>query len=194
MSRPKDVLLDGVRILERLLVPRGFQFRFGGEGNGSGGSFAWGEFVREDRRLELHFRQSLGLVRYHIGDQNVSHEFYMRELGAGDQCRYPGFSEDPRRAFDGLAHDLSLAEDFLIGSGASLRQAAEKEAVITAARDADAAAGYVGDKDKLNRMRSCFRKGRYDEVVALARELKYPTRMSESERRIVEIAQEKSSS
>jgi hypothetical protein len=194
LIRPKDILLDGAQILERLLLPKGFEFRFGGEGSGSGGDFAWGEFVREDRRLELHFRHSLGLVRYHVGDQSASHESYMRELGARDRCRYPGFSADPKNAFHELSHDLNLAEDFLTGSAATLRQAAAKETVNTAARDADAMAGYVGDKDKVDRLRSYFREGRYDDVVKVAQELRYPSRMSESERSMVKIAQERSCS
>ena len=89
--RPKDALLEGTRILERVLGPQGFVFQFGGEDQGSGGNFAWGEFVRESRRLELHFRHDLGLVRYHVDSWSASHETYMRELGLWEQCRYPGF-------------------------------------------------------------------------------------------------------
>jgi len=79
--RPKEGLLEGVQILHPALAPYGFAFRFGSEGKGSGGHFAWGEFFREERRLELHIRRSLGLVRYHVGDQSASHEAYLRELG-----------------------------------------------------------------------------------------------------------------
>jgi hypothetical protein len=110
---PKEELLDGAKILDPVLLPHGFRFQFREEGRGFGGNFSRGEFVREDRRLELHFRQSLGLMRYHVGNQSASHEWYMRELGVWDQCRYPGFSEDPAAAFHDLAHDLGLAEDFL---------------------------------------------------------------------------------
>ncbi|MFZ0980039.1 MAG: hypothetical protein WAN23_11620 [Candidatus Acidiferrales bacterium] len=188
MLRPKDALVNGVQILEPLLLPNGFHFRFGGDGVGSGGNFAWGEFVREERRLELHFRRSLGLDRYHVGEQSASHESYMRELGVWDQCRYPGFSDDPVNTFDDLAHDLGFADDFLVGPGTTLRQAAAKEAVSTAARQADAMAGYVGDKGKVDQLRIRFREKRYGDVLRLAAELKYPNRMSESERLMVEIA------
>jgi hypothetical protein len=84
--------------------------------------------VRGNRRLELHFRYSLGMVRFHIADQNASHEAYMRELGAWEGCRYPGFSDDPMDAFRNLAHDIAVAEDFLSGTGEVLRIASEKEA------------------------------------------------------------------
>jgi len=191
LARPKDALIDGVQILEAVLLPRGFHFQFDGEGSGSGGDFARGAFVREDRRLEIHFRRSLGLVRYHIGEKSASHESYMRELGVWDQCRYPGFSNDPRNEFDELAHDLSYAADFLVGSASTLRQAAAKEAANTAAREADAMFGDVGDKRKVDQMRRCFWEEQYSEVVRLARELKYPAQISESERKMVEIAQKR---
>ena len=146
MGRPKEILLEGVEILENVLLPEGFVFRFGGEGKGSGGQAAWGDFIREGRRLELHFRWSLGLVRYHIGTQGAYHESYMRELGVWGQCRYPGFSDDPLNAFRGLAHDLLLADDFVCGSGNILKQAARKEAALEAERTKDLSAAYGGDR------------------------------------------------
>jgi hypothetical protein len=185
--RPKDSLIKGVQVLQPLLLTKGFQFRFGGAGHGSGGDYAWGEFVRDDRRLELHFRYNLGLVRYHIEDQSASHESYMRELGAWEQCQYPGFSDDPESAFHGLAHDLTLAEEFLSGSASVLRRASAKEAL----READDMARFAGDKDKIDRLKKSFRQGHYDQVLLLARGIQYRDRLMESERRMIEIAQEK---
>jgi hypothetical protein len=186
---PKDVLKKGVKLLKPLLRSNGFRFRLGRQGKGSGGAYASGEFVRKDRRLELHFRGSLGLVQYRVGQDSASHEFYMRELDVWDQCKYPGFSDDPMDAFARLAHDLTFADDFLDGTATVLRQAAAKEAANTAAQQADLMAGYVGDKRKLDQLRECFREKQYSEVVRLARELKYPDRISESQRKMVEIAQ-----
>jgi hypothetical protein len=145
--------------------------------------------VRGERRLELHFRNNLGL--YHIDDQSASHEFYMRELGVLAQCQYPGFSDDPESAFRGLAHDLTLAEEFLSGSAHVLRKASAREALSTAAQEADAMASYAGDKDKIDRLKNSFREGNYDQVLWLARGIQYPDRLVESERRMIEIAQER---
>ena len=58
---PKEALFEGVKIIGPLLASKGFTFHFRDEGSGSGGKFVWGEFARKDRRLELHFRHSLGL-------------------------------------------------------------------------------------------------------------------------------------
>jgi hypothetical protein len=129
MSLSQDALLEGMQFIQEILRPKGFRFHFRAEGKGSGGHFAWGEFVRDDRRLEPHFRLSLGLVRYHGGDQSVSNEANMREPGVTGRCQYPTFSDDPMGAFRGLAHDLTLAEDFVTGSTPILRKAATKEEV-----------------------------------------------------------------
>jgi len=49
-------------------------------------------------------------------------------------------------------------------------------------RDEDFIAGYVGDKRTLDQLRSRFREVRYLDVIRLAKELKYPSRMTPSER------------
>jgi|HubBroStandDraft_1064217.scaffolds.fasta_scaffold382976_1 hypothetical protein len=188
MIRPKVCLLEGAQILEEVLQPKGFKFRFHGEGKSSGGEYASGEFFRADRRLEVHFRWNLGMVRYHVGDQSASHESYMRELGVREKCHYPGFSEDPKDAFLGLAHDLTFADEFLTGTGAVLRRASTKEASDEATRHADLMSGYVGDKREIERLRNGFRDKRYDDVVASFDNLKNPERLAGPERRMVEIA------
>lgn len=186
--RPKEALIDGAQVVQRLLGPIGFQFQFREEGKGSGGAFAWGEFIRDERKIELHFRFSLGMVRYHIGDQSASHESYMRELDVWNQCRYPGFSEDSAAGFHELTHDLAFADDFLSGNAVILRGAAAKEALQAANREQHLMAVSVGDARKLEEMRDQFREGRYSEVMRLAAQLKYPDQMTPSERRMVHSA------
>ena len=189
--KPKALLKEGAKILDRVLSPKGFKFRFHGEGKGSAGSFAWGEFVRGDRKLELHVLFNLGLVRYHIGGENASHDYYMRELGVRELCQYPGFWEDTQKAFLALAHDLAFTEDFLTGTATSLRQAAINESSDNAARNADLMAGYVGDKRKVQNLRSWFHQGKYQHALAEFTSLKYPERLSESELKMVEIARKR---
>jgi hypothetical protein len=185
---PKEALLTGAEILGRILVPNGFEFHLRGVENGSGGKSAWGEFVRNDRRLELHFRFSLGLVRYHVRRWSASHESYMRELGVWSQCRYPGFSEKPVDAFHDLAHDLKFADDFLTGRAASLKRASAMDTINVDSRKAREMARYVGDTRKRDDLRDSFREKRYGDVVKLAKELKYPKLMRQSELKMVEIA------
>lgn len=191
VASPKNSLLEGAEILEKVLAPNDFHFQFQGEGKSSGGNYAWGEFIRGDRRLELHVRFNLGLVRYHVGAESASHDYYMREIGVLGRCHYPGFSENPKEAFLGLAHDLAFADDFRTGTGALLRQAAIKESADSAARNADSMAGYVGDKRKIDELHGCFRERRYEDVIIKFNSLKYPERLSESERKMVELARQR---
>ena len=130
-------------------------------------------------------------MRYHVGTESASHEHYMRELGVKEQCHYPGFSEDSKEAFLGLAHDLGFADDFLTGTGALLGQAAKRESSDGAERNADLMAGYVGDKRKVEQLRSSFHERRYEEAIARFNGLKYPERLSESDRKMVELARKR---
>jgi hypothetical protein len=113
-----QALERGAEILAALLGPYGFKFELTGEGKGSGGRFASGCFVKDDRKLELHFRYSLGMVSYHMGSASLGHETYMRFLRVRDKASYPGFSKEPLSGFRDLARDLkAYCSDFLEGSG-----------------------------------------------------------------------------
>lgn len=107
---PVDVLRDGAGELAAILDQHGFQFVETDSGRGSGGPFAAGEFRRDDRRLELHFRYSLGLVAYHVGTDSLDHADLIRSVSASEAIqespRYPGFSEDPLDGFRHLRADL----------------------------------------------------------------------------------------
>jgi hypothetical protein len=119
---PDDVLLGGRDVLAPVLVPVGFAFVLGTSGTGSGGRYASGEFVRDDRRLTLHVRHSLGLVSYTSDSLSASHDAYVRMVNNGRAGDYPGFSSDPMSAFDRLRRDIGLhGELFLRGTDADLR-------------------------------------------------------------------------
>ena len=122
-TKPKKILLAGAEILNPVMNRAGFSFTFEAAGKGSGGYFAWGRYLREDRSLELHFRQSLGLVRYHIAEHSLDHETYMRFLGVRTKSEYPDFSSDPLNSFACLSRDLGkYCGDFLAGDGRLFRK------------------------------------------------------------------------
>src|SRR4051812_30526515 len=160
------------------------------DGVGSGGAFAWGAFVREDRRLELHFRWSLGLVTYHAGDQAISHEAYLRAVGVPSGAnQYPGFSDDPLDGFRHLAHDLhAFLSEFVVGEAETLRRVAPEEAAQANAAWERKMAEYEGDDRVRAEARAHFRAGAYDRVVAELAALHYPQFLPASERRMLEIA------
>jgi len=187
---PRVVLGNGARILEPFLAPHGFSFSFREEGDSSGGPFAWGEFRSGQRRLALHMRWSLGLVTYSIGEVEVSHEAYMRELGVRSECRYPGFSEDPLDGFRHLASDLkSRTADFLSGDCSILRRAASKEVISESHTDVESS----GDLRLRQEARTRFREREWGAVVELLGSLRHPDDLNASERRMLSIAQRRHS-
>lgn len=109
----------GCKILDEVMNQYGFFLIEEACGRSSGGNFASGEYVKGDRRLEIHFRYSLGLVTYHVGNLSLTHDAYMRALlGKNGGNKYPGFSNDPLDGFRHLHFDLShFCGDFLHGSG-----------------------------------------------------------------------------
>jgi hypothetical protein len=118
---PVELLWNGARELEPVLRPHGFEFVQTAAGPSSGGPFASGEYRREDRRLELHVRHSLGLVAYHVGLNRLDHEDLTRAMrargGVSEPAEYPGFSDDPLDGFRHLAKDLlRLGQVFIRGT------------------------------------------------------------------------------
>jgi hypothetical protein len=121
-DNPKSQLLAGVEILDPVLEPHGFLFNLENHAKGSGGWFAAGSYTKENRRLELHFRYSLGLVTYHIGQDSLDHEAYMRLLGVYGLNQYPDFPGKPLESFHHLAADIEkYCGDFTSGDGGQFR-------------------------------------------------------------------------
>jgi len=114
---PTEILRQGRFVLDTVLLRYGFTFVVGPSGRTCGGPSASGTYVNGDRKLEVHYRYSLGLVTYHFGGESIDHQSYMRALlGPNGSNRYPGFSDEPLDAFEGLAYDLeNYATAFLKG-------------------------------------------------------------------------------
>jgi hypothetical protein len=130
-SKAHDLLARGVAELAEVLGPAGFEFIETDDGSSNGGTFASGEFLRGDRRLELHVRSSLILVRYHFdNDESLSHEDLVRGVRAleaiSQEGQYPGFSSDPMAGFHHLRHDLERFGAVFLRGGAKAFRALKK--------------------------------------------------------------------
>ncbi|HWG19831.1 MAG TPA: hypothetical protein VG225_04810 [Terracidiphilus sp.] len=119
--KAESILERGSNILEPRFVRHGFVYKKIGAGPSSGGHYAAGEFRKGTRRIEFHFRYSLGMVTYHLGAQSMFHQDYMRSiLGRENASHYPGFSSDPLDGFHHLLQDLEEhCGEFLSGSDES---------------------------------------------------------------------------
>lgn len=119
MSSPVDKsahLAEGAkRCLDPLLVPAGFTFRVEHEGPSSGGPYASGAYTKGPWRLELHFRNYLGHIRFGHGDASVSLGEYLRAVGGWDAALFPRADGSSLQAFAALADDIGkYCGDFLL--------------------------------------------------------------------------------
>jgi hypothetical protein len=80
---PEKFLEHGACLLAEKLRPLGYEFAMIQPPlKGSGGPFAWGAFRRGDREIKLWARYDrLGSVHYRLGDDEFTHQDYMRALG-----------------------------------------------------------------------------------------------------------------
>jgi hypothetical protein len=141
MSMPKiatENLREGC-ILDPVLRTRRFHFECKSWGPGSGGVFASRSYINSNRRFEIHVRCALGLVTSHFDGVSLTRNEYMSTvLGADGGNKYPGFSDDPRERFRGLAFDLAnFATGFLTGN------VHESKRCVTEAEPWKRTAGYA---------------------------------------------------
>jgi hypothetical protein len=184
-DRPLEILRAGCEILDPVMNSHGFRFALRDSDLGCAGYYANGDYVSGDRRLELHFMYSLGLVTYHVGDMSISHDAYLRALtkGAGGN-QYPGFSDDPLDGFRHLAHDLQkFCDDFLSGDGKVLiATAQDMRAREENERKLD---GHLWAREKA---RELLREKKYREVLDILENPRHPELMTGLDKKMLEIA------
>ena len=195
---PEQHLSEGVKVLSPYLEPLGFRFELKGTGKSSGGTFAYGHFIKRgrlfgrQRKIELHFRFSLGLVSYTVGDLVLSHQDFVDLLDKHGKNKYPNFSDDPQDAFHCLLWDIkNILNDFTEHKAVIFRQKASKRLKeIRKGQEAmqqNDLKNSSGDQCLINKASIAFKKGHYREVDRLKQQLKYPALLSRTEQKLFEL-------
>ena len=150
-------------------------------------------FIRDPRSVEINHLYSLGPVIYSIQDWSLEHRAYFRALGLSEVAQFPAYVDDSVSGYPALLHDLKLLlPNFFMGAEAEFiaiarryrqeeRQHQEREAINLA---------YRCSEDSLlkHRAREMFRAGRFDEVVQIESQIRFPERLTASERQIFSVA------
>lgn len=107
VSTPQEELVEGIEHLRPMMEANGFEFSLGETGIGSGGTFAVGQFQRDDRILAFSVRYGLGLVEYKVGQSRITHEDFLRYSGAWGNHACPNFGGTIQASFAALKQDLA---------------------------------------------------------------------------------------
>jgi len=150
-------------------------------------------FLRSPRSVELNHLYSLGPVIYSIREFSVEHFFYINALGASSTAQFPCFVDDSVSGYPALLHDLQHSLScFFVGPEEDFIAIAERYMQAQQQQyedDSRSRTYYAIGEDRLKaRARELFRKGRYDEVVQIETEIRYPELLTEAERKIFELA------
>ena len=123
----------------------------------------------------------------------MEHTFYVQALGLTAAAKFPCFTDDSISGYPALLHDLeNLLSPFFVGPEdefiaiAKLCMQAQQRRPEDESRDLTY---YATGEDRLKtRARELFRAGRYDEVVQIESQVRFPDLLTESERKIFELA------
>ena len=193
---PQQSLLEGVKILSTYLEPLGFQFKLNGTGNSSGGHFAHGNFYCGDREIMMHYRWSLGLVSYKVGNLVLGHEDYIDLIDKHGQNKYPNFSNESTDAFNCLRFDLeNLLNDFTENNAIQFREKApEKIMAINKIQEIKKNVykkNISGDRQIIEQAKAEFKNGNYNLVDDLKKKIQHLDLLTETEKKIFELNDKK---
>lgn len=180
---PREVLRDGVAILDRAMRPAGFKFE-----HVRVSQYPCGRYWRRGRVLEFHVSSSLGLVSQRMGEVAVMHDDWMRALLGPKGGSYPMHSDDPIDSFYALHKDLARhCDDFLRGDGQAWRTVAER--ALQDPRKFTMTLEFLQLEDVRREARRAFGERQFAKVVSLYTPIE--KQLMPAEARRLEIARER---
>lgn len=172
---------------------RGFSLSRGTPHSDREGTSFSARFVCFPRSVELNHLYSLGPVIYSNRQFSVEHSYYIQALGLTGTAQFPSFADDSISGYPALLHDLeNLLSPFFVGQEGEFIAVAKDYMQAEQRRhqnDSRDLAYYATGEDRLKaRARELFREGRYEEVVQIESQIRFPELLRESERKVFELA------
>jgi hypothetical protein len=153
------------------------------------GDFYSASFTLLPRSVEVQHLYSLGPVIYRIGDFYIEHTPYLEALGMATSAHYPCYDDDSRAGYRALLHDLrTLLSPFFTSSQEEFSQIAspfmakQRQRLVEDERRL-AYGGALEDRLKAQARQLFFQK-RYEEVVHIERQIRFPEFLTGPERYI----------
>lgn len=162
----------------------------------SGTSYS-ARFLRDPRSVDLSHLYSLGPVTYSIREFSVEHTFYIQALHLTAAARFPCYADDSLLGYPALLHDLeNLLCPFFVGPEADFIRIAKQYMQAQQQQHEDDSRDltyYATGEGRLKaRARELFRQGRYDEVVQIESQIRFPELVTASERQFFALARKRS--
>ena len=153
-------------------------------------------FHQSPRSVGVTHLYSLGPVIYSIGEFSVEHSFYTEALAVSSVALFPSFADDSTSGYPALLHDLQTVlspfftapdADFIAIASRYMEQQRQQHEHDT--RDLN----YRSTQEpRLKaRARDLFFQRRYQEVVHLESQIRYPELLSNSERQLFALARKR---
>ena len=174
----------------------GFSLSRGEPNTDKAGTAYSARFIRPPRSVELNHLYSLGPVIYSIWKFSVEHSFYINALGVSSAAQFPCFVDDSVSGYPALLHDLQHSlSSFFVGPENDFIAIAKDYMQAQQRRhqnDSRDLTYHATGEDRLKaQARELFREGRYEEVVQIASEIRFPEFLTESERKIFALARKR---
>ncbi len=153
-------------------------------------------FVRPPRSVSVNHLYSLGPVIYSISEFWVTHASYTKALGVSSNAKYPSYDDDSLSGYPALLCDLETVispfftgseHDFIAIASGFMEQQREQHAHDT--RDL---MYHSTQEPRLKaQARELFFQGRYQEVVRLELQIRFPELLSNAERQLFALARKR---
>jgi hypothetical protein len=179
----------GLEVLRPFFDSLGYSLAIADAFRDKEGDFYSARFTLLPRSVEVHHLYSLGPVIYRIGDCYIEHTPYLEALGMAASAHYPCYDDDSRAGYAALLHDLRTSLScFFTSSPEAFSQIAspfmekQRRKVVEDERRL-AYDGALEERLKAHARQLFFQK-RYEEVVDIERQIRFPEFVTESERYI----------